>query len=174
MEERENGNGGRPPRGGAPKPSGGAGDGSSFFDRYKPEQGTKVRGYSMLAALVLAAGAAQFLYRGLAGYRDPSKSWTQVLVLGAPTAVFLALGAAAFWAVYRNRTGSDFLIATEGEMRKVNWSSRREVIGSTKVVIAFTFLFAFMIGLVDLIFFRAFQWIGVLKEGVAGLGDPGG
>src|SRR3712207_7866772 len=36
----------------------------------------------------------------------------------------------------------DFLIATDSEMKKVNWTSRRELIGSTKVVIVFMFLIA--------------------------------
>ena len=34
----------------------------------------------------------------------------------------------------------DFMIATEGEMKKVNWSTRREILGSTWVVIAVTML----------------------------------
>ena len=36
----------------------------------------------------------------------------------------------------------DFLIATDSEMKKVNWTSRKELIGSTKVVILFMFLIA--------------------------------
>ena len=36
----------------------------------------------------------------------------------------------------------DFLIATDSEMKKVNWTSRKELIGSTKVVIIFMFLIA--------------------------------
>ena len=39
-------------------------------------------------------------------------------------------------------TNVDFLIATDSEMKKVNWTSRKELIGSTKVVIIFMFLIA--------------------------------
>ena len=39
-------------------------------------------------------------------------------------------------------TNVDFLIATDSEMKKVNWTSRKELIGSTKVVIVFMFLIA--------------------------------
>jgi len=55
------------------------------------------------------------------------------------------------------------MIATEGEMKKVSWSTRHEVVGSTKVVIMFTLLLAVALFVVDLVFQRAFSWIGVLK-----------
>ena len=58
----------------------------------------------------------------------------------------------------------DFLIATEGEMRKVNWSSRREIRGSTIVVIGLTCVIAFIIAILDyLIYTPFFQWINVLE-----------
>ena len=39
-------------------------------------------------------------------------------------------------------TNVDFLIATDSEMKKVNWTSRKELIGSTKIVIMFMFMIA--------------------------------
>ena len=62
---------------------------------------------------------------------------------------------------------ADFMIATEGEMKKVSWSSRREVVGGTKVVIATTFILALMLWAVDLAFGFFFMEIGVLQK-VAG------
>jgi preprotein translocase SecE subunit len=56
------------------------------------------------------------------------------------------------------------MIATEGEMKKVNWSTRREIIGSTKVVILFTILLAVILFTVDIVFMTFFAWIGVLRE----------
>jgi preprotein translocase SecE subunit len=56
------------------------------------------------------------------------------------------------------------MIATEGEMKKVNWSTRREIIGSTKVVIVFTLLLTLVLFVVDMIFITFFGWIGVLRE----------
>lgn len=56
----------------------------------------------------------------------------------------------------------DFLIATEGEMKKVNWSTRREIRGSTIVVIGLTFIVAVIIGVLDLAYLKIFQWITVL------------
>ena len=57
----------------------------------------------------------------------------------------------------------DFLIATEGEMKKVNWSTRREIWGSTKVVIVFTLFLAFLLFSVDIVFWSFFSAIDVLK-----------
>jgi preprotein translocase SecE subunit len=175
--------GGRAPTGGGNAVSGGTGGSGgrprdagapSLFDRYKPEQGMRVRGVSLAAALLLAFGFAAFLNDQLETLIDPAKKWTVAVARGIPLLVGLVVGAAGWWFTFRNRGSSDFLIATEGEMRKVNWSSRREVIGSTQVVIAFTIIFGILMGAVDLVFFKIFQWIGVLKEGVTGLGDPGG
>ena len=58
----------------------------------------------------------------------------------------------------------DFLIATEGEMKKVNWSTRREIMASTRVVIGLTFFIAVAIFILDyLIFTPFFRWIKVLE-----------
>jgi preprotein translocase subunit SecE len=67
-----------------------------------------------------------------------------------------------FLAVNKPRM-ADFMIATEGEMKKVSWSSKREVIGSTKVVIFTTFALALILFAVDIIFKNFFQTINVLR-----------
>ncbi|QOV89205.1 preprotein translocase subunit SecE [Humisphaera borealis] len=57
----------------------------------------------------------------------------------------------------------DFLIATDSEMKKVNWTSRKELVGSSKVVILFMFFIAAYLFLNDL-FFGWLMWvIDVLK-----------
>ncbi|MEK7731025.1 MAG: preprotein translocase subunit SecE, partial [Planctomycetota bacterium] len=61
-------------------------------------------------------------------------------------------------------TSSDFMIATEGEMKKVSWSSKREIIGSTKVVILFTLLMSLFLFIVDIVFMELFGGMGVLKR----------
>ncbi len=83
------------------------------------------------------------------------------LSYGIPTLLVIAAGLFMFWMVNRQNT-ADFLIATESEMKKVSWSSRKEVIGSTKVVIITTFMFAIILFVVDLIFQIFFQWAGVM------------
>jgi preprotein translocase SecE subunit len=53
-------------------------------------------------------------------------------------------------------------------MKKVNWTSRKELIGSTKVVIGFMFLIAFLLFGLDVIFGYFFQLLTVLKTGPFG------
>ncbi|MEM8756518.1 MAG: preprotein translocase subunit SecE [Planctomycetota bacterium] len=57
----------------------------------------------------------------------------------------------------------DFLIATDGEMKKVNWSTRKEIQGSTVVIVVASFLLATGIFFVDYGFGQFFKFIGVLE-----------
>jgi preprotein translocase SecE subunit len=66
----------------------------------------------------------------------------------------------------------DFLIATDSEMKKVNWTSRKELIGSTKIVVIFMLLIAFFLFSVDWIFHLIFYLVHVLKVPPPGI--PGG
>jgi len=135
-----------------------------FLAPYKTEQGKNTRTGTMAAAFVLIAWGTYFLYDQLRIYEGDA--WWQLLItVGIPLSFGIVAFAVSWWACFTNRTAGDFMIATEGEMKKVSWSSRREVIGSTKVVIAFTLLMAVFIFGVDLIFQAFFQWIGVLKSG---------
>jgi preprotein translocase SecE subunit len=72
---------------------------------------------------------------------------------GGVAAGTLLLGAIIiFWFCYANKKSSEFLIATEGEMKKVNWSNRREVLGSTWVVIGISVIIAAILFTADIIF----------------------
>ena len=84
------------------------------------------------------------------------------LVYGIPVLIFVGVAAGMYWIVNRPRS-ADFMIAAEGEMKKVSWSSKKEIIGGTKVVIATTFILALLLLAVDLAFGLVFQFIGVLK-----------
>ncbi|MDY7107942.1 MAG: preprotein translocase subunit SecE [Planctomycetota bacterium] len=80
-----------------------------------------------------------------------------VLVLGF-------FGILGFYLIGRKPAVVDFMIATEGEMKKVNWSSRREVLGSTWIVIALTIFIAILCFAYDRVFQIFFQWMGVLES----------
>jgi preprotein translocase SecE subunit len=58
----------------------------------------------------------------------------------------------------------EFLIATDAEMKKVNWTTYKEVKGSTIVVIVATFLIAGFLFGVDRIFAEIFLAVGVLEK----------
>jgi len=68
---------------------------------------------------------------------------------GVPTLLGVGLVLLAAWLLNKPNF-VDFLIATESEMKKVSWSSRAELLGSTTVVIVTVFLMAFIIWLVDM------------------------
>ena len=52
--------------------------------------------------------------------------------------------------VVNSKKSADFMISTEGEMKKVSWSSKKEIIGSTKVVIVTLMFMGLILALVDL------------------------
>ncbi len=54
--------------------------------------------------------------------------------LGVPV-LLLAIGALGIFRLVNGQRFADFLIATEGEMEKLYWSSRGELIGSTVAVV---------------------------------------
>jgi preprotein translocase subunit SecE len=124
---------------------------------YKRGQGKYTRlltlGGAVLIALVAAAALSQFL-RGYDQTRAP------LISFGVPTLLVLAIGVWVLWLINRPKA-ADFLIATEGEMKKVSWSSRKEIVGSTKVVIVTTFIMALVLFGVDLLFIFLFRWTGV-------------
>jgi len=57
----------------------------------------------------------------------------------------------------------DFLIATDGEMKKVNWSTRKIIQDSTTVVIAATFLIAAVIFVFDYVLSFVMKQAGILQ-----------
>jgi preprotein translocase SecE subunit len=83
--------------------------------------------------------------------------------LAIVAALFIGLCALTWW-ILNLATNVDFLIATDAEMKKVNWTSKRELLGSTKVVIVFMFVIAAFLFIVDLIFHYLFFFMGVLKS----------
>lgn len=161
------GNGPRPGPGdgAADRRGGGLGSSgrSSFFDIYKPGQGHYTRLGTAVGGGVLILGGGDFLVGNL--IFDSEGQWTLWLQYGIPALLVVALGLALFWVTGVNRGTCDFFIATEGEMKKVSWSTRNELIGSTKVVIACTLLLGFLLAVVDLVFIRFFQLINVLRSG---------
>ena len=134
-----------------------------FFRQYKPEQGKATRNGTMAAGGALIAWGAYFVWDRLQVYQGDDVM-SLLITTGIPILFAVVFGGLLWWLSYSNRKGSDFMIATEGEMKKVNWSTRREIIGSTKVVILFTVLMATYLFVVDIVFQTGFRWFGVLKR----------
>ncbi|MFW6154531.1 MAG: preprotein translocase subunit SecE [Planctomycetota bacterium] len=125
------------------------------FDIYKPNQGKYTRRGTLVGAMILVLAGMWWL-KGILGQTQP------VIEFLLPVAIGLAAAYWVFTIVYRS-SRADFLIATEGEMKKVAWSNRREVMGSTKVVVFATFILAAMLYVVDIVFQRFFLAVDVLR-----------
>ncbi len=130
---------------------------------YKPGQGYYTRVGTAIFAGVLIACFWQFLYSEMEIYVEPDKAWTQYLQLGLPTLFLIGLGLLVYWVVGLNARSCDFMILTEGEIKKVSWSSKKEVIGSTKVVIFTVVVMGMLLFTVDVVFAWFFHVIGVLQ-----------
>jgi preprotein translocase SecE subunit len=114
---------------------------------------------SAIGGGVIAAAGARFLYEWL---RLPLGDSVVARTL-IPVGLLVVLLWLIFWLVFQQRTTVDFMIATEGEMKKVNWSSRKEVLGATKVVIFTVLALGFLLFIVDTLFMLMFSGMGVLK-----------
>jgi len=156
-------------------------DRHGFFTLYKPGQGYWTRLGTAVGSALIILLTIHFFWthlppwieqmiapRGVAAdrlavARDAARASARNITLGICIGTGLGLGLLAWW-LTNKPTNADFLIATDSEMKKVNWTSKRELIGSTKVVIAFMFLIAFFLFAVDVIFGYFFYLIDVLKN----------
>jgi preprotein translocase subunit SecE len=171
------------PRGEAPRqqpqpPSGPQPDSRrGFFTIYKPGQGYWTRLGTGIATGLIILLTIQFLWQNLRPaieqWLTPAGATTEQgiaaavkarnVTLGVCIGTAAVLGGLAWW-LMNKPTNADFLIATDSEMKKVNWTSKKDLIGSTKVVIAFMFLIAFFLFVVDVVFGYIFYFIDVLKH----------
>ena len=132
--------------------------GPGFFTIYKKGQGYWTRMGTALGAMLLGLLTAWNLY-----YYLPAVIGITRGAAATVAGVFLAGFAALVWWLTNKPSNVDFLIATDSEMRKVNWTSRRELIGSTKVVIVFMLIIAMTLFVIDVFFGMIMYAIGVLR-----------
>jgi preprotein translocase subunit SecE len=143
-------------RAGAPAaaPSGG------FLSVYKPGQGYWTRMATAGALIAILAYTGQFIYSSLK-YRAGLETKWAILTVAVLAVAAIVIG----WRYLNKPNIVDFFVATESEMKKVNWTSKKDLIGSTKVVIVFMLLIAGLLFLIDIAFGYFFYVIKVLKHG---------
>lgn len=126
---------------------------------YKAGQGKYTRLWAGLVVGLIVALGCWRLYEML-------DAWVTnlVVVMIVPVAVFVALGTLVYW-LLNKASVADFLIAAEGELKKVSWSSRQEIAVSTLVVIIVVVVMAVLLGTTDLIFTLVFD--ALLRPGTA-------
>jgi preprotein translocase subunit SecE len=116
------------------------------FDIYKRGQGKNTRLCSAFGTAIIAGLGCLQLYKKLDA--TDLGLWVKTMV---PAVLFVALGLLIFWLVNKPSV-ADFMVAAEGEMKKVSWSSKKEIAVSTFVVIVVVILMAVLLGVTDLSF----------------------
>jgi preprotein translocase SecE subunit len=134
---------------------------SSGFSVYKPGQGYYTRMGTIVGASMVSILGILWIWEYMKGVK-----------LGTMNPLYVAAGGAilvggiitlvVYYLVFVKPKSVDFLIATEGEMKKVNWSTRREVIGSTSAVIVTVLVISVFCYGIDRAFFWFFAQIKVL------------
>jgi len=120
---------------------------------YKRGQGKYTRMVSSLGgAAIVAIGCLQ-LYRTLDA--ADVNLWVETMV---PVGLFIALSVLMMWMVNKPNV-ADFMISAEGEMKKVNWSTRQEVAVSTIVVISVVIILAVLLGVSDFVLQLSVAWL---------------
>jgi len=133
-----------------------------LFRVRKPGQGTHVRWGTAIGAGALALAGAHFVWEQM-DVVSISEQYDFLIRTMVPVVLLVAALYGIFVLVGRNERVIEFMTATEGEMKKVNWSTRREVWGATKVVIVTVLALAFILAIVDLAFIVLFWALGVLR-----------
>jgi preprotein translocase SecE subunit len=128
-----------------------------FFTIYKSGQGYWTRMGTVAGGVLIIGSTASFLYTNMPAWGVGTQA--RLISIGVG---ILAMALGAFALMNRPKV-TDFLIATDSEMKKVNWTSRRELIGSTRVVIFAVVLIGLVLFYFDLIFSKFFNLLGVLK-----------
>jgi preprotein translocase subunit SecE len=126
---------------------------------YKRGQGKYTRlGTAFGVALIAAVGCYQLYKQLYAVEWDVSQNTIVWIATMVPAALFVIFAMLTYWLVNKPSI-ADFMIAAEGEMKKVSWSSRKEIAVSTLVVIVVVVAMSALLGVVDVVFQIFFGWI---------------
>ena len=123
------------------------------FNIYKRGQGKYTRLCSAFGVAIVAGLGCLQLYKKLQAAEIGL--WVETMV---PAGLFVALGLLIFVLVNKPAI-ADFMVTAEGEMKKVSWSSRKEIAVSTFIVIVVVVLMAGLLGVTDLGFQLFFTWL---------------
>ena len=121
---------------------------------YKKGQGTAARGTAAVVLVLMAGWAARQMWFATEGWALAA----QVIATGLVAFLF---GGLPLYLVLFHHQMADLLIETQQEMRKVAWSTRAEVIGSTIVVIVTVTLLSLFIYVTDRILLTLATIFGV-------------
>lgn len=120
---------------------------------YKSGQGRYTRMFTVMGGALIVAIGCYSLYRVLDAW-DLSL-WVSTMV---PVGMFIALSILIMWLMNKPSI-ADFMIAAEGEMKKVNWSTRQEITVSTIVVISVVVILSTLLGVADFVLQVSVGWL---------------
>ena len=124
-----------------------------IFTIYKRGQGKHTRLCSAFAAAIITGLGCLQLYKTLQA--TDLGLWVETMV---PAGLFVVLALFISWLMNKPSI-ADFMIAAEGEMKKVSWSSKQEIAVSTFIVIIVVVIMAVLLGATDLTFRTFFTWL---------------
>jgi len=122
-----------------------------LIEKYKWGQGKNTRLYSATAIAIIVGIGCWILYQKLTAAINVSETAGLWITVTVPLGLFALTALVLYWLVNKPKV-ADFLISAEGELKKVSFSSRREIAVSTFVVIIVVILTAGMLGLADFCF----------------------
>jgi preprotein translocase SecE subunit len=129
---------------------------------YKSGQGYWVRLMSAIGYGVVVALGLIWLWKQMETVDfGIETTYAQVIAILVSAGIFGLLG---YWLIGSKPGSVDFMIATEGEMKKVNWSTKAELTRSTIAVIGLTIFVALFCWGVDVVFAMLFRSVGVLEN----------
>lgn len=139
---------------------------------FKPNQGLRVRRGTLISLLVIMGAGVWTAVRnklfgtGTWDIAIPETDYRLFLLFQmeytAPLLTFAVLGW-FIWRVVNWPVFADFLIATEAEMNKVSWTTRRRLFQDTVVVLVTVILLTLFLFVVDILWIRLLQVPGVLQ-----------
>ncbi len=130
-----------------------------IFGIYKRGQGKYTRLCSAFAGAIIASLGCWRLYIKLDavewGLSRKAALWVATMV---PAGMFVVFALLISWLINKSSV-ADFMIAAEGEMKKVSWSSKQEIAVSTFIVIVVVVFMAILLGTTDIGFRTFFTWL---------------
>ncbi len=129
---------------------------------YKPGQGYYTRMLTAVGVGVIVLSGVAWFWEKMTAIEAIPDDQELFYQAGMAVGVIAFFGALVFFILNKPRI-ADFMIATEAEMKKVNWPSKKEIIGSTWVVICGTAFMAILLFLINIGFADLFRRIGVLE-----------
>ncbi|MEM7626003.1 MAG: preprotein translocase subunit SecE [Planctomycetota bacterium] len=127
---------------------------------YKSGQGYWTRMLSAIGAGTLVLAGAAWLYTKIVPRYAPTENLIYYQA-GIATGVIIAFGLLIYFLLNKPKI-VDFMIAVEAEMKKVNWPTKKEIIGSTWVVICGTLFIAALLFVINIAFGKLFIWAEIL------------